>query len=117
MRLLVLHLSDIHLKTREDSFKINVDKMVQSLNSLDPADECAIVISGDLAFSGKSDEYSAMRSLLGYIIKKLVNKKFPKKHITVLCVPGNHDVNFKLIDRCYEDIINSFRAGKLNIEK
>jgi len=113
MRLLVLHLSDIHLKTREDSFKINVDKMVQSLNSLDPADECAIVISGDLAFSGKSDEYSAMRSLLGYIIKKLVNKKFPKKHITVLCVPGNHDVNFKLIDRCYEDIINSFRAGTI----
>ena len=111
MKLQVLHLSDIHLKNREDPFKIDVDKMVQSLNSLAPADECAIVISGDLAFSGKSDEYSAMRSLLGYIIKRLVSKRFPKKHITVLCVPGNHDVDFNLIDRRYEDIINSFREG------
>ncbi|WP_164473164.1 metallophosphoesterase [Clostridium sp. E02] len=104
MKLLILHLSDIHLRNREDAFKIDVDKMVQGLNSIGPADECLIAISGDLAFSGCNKEYRIMSSLLGAIIKKLVQKKFPNKHIHICCVPGNHDIDFDKIARGFDEI-------------
>lgn len=114
MKLLILQLSDLHLKNKEDAFSVDVDKIVQSLNAIDDADECVIVISGDLAFSGKDCEYKATGSLLGAIIKKLVITKFQHKYIEIICVPGNHDIDFTGINREFDIISNAVASHNID---
>ncbi len=64
MRLQLIHLSDMHFEKKEDSFGIQIDKMIQAINSVEDADECIIVISGDLAAKGSNKEYKSVSSLL-----------------------------------------------------
>ena len=75
MRLQIIHLSDMHFEKREDSFEIRIDKMIQAINTLDNADECIIVISGDLAMKGVSTQYKVVSSLIGALFRELSCKK------------------------------------------
>ena len=52
MKLQLIHLSDMHFSRKKDSFKIKIDKMMQAMNTIEDADECMLVVSGDLAASG-----------------------------------------------------------------
>lgn len=74
MRLQIIHLSDMHFEKKEDSFEIRIDKMIQAIDTLDNADECIIVISGDLAGKGFSVEYKAVSSLIGALFRELGGK-------------------------------------------
>lgn len=68
--------------------------MMQALNTIDDADECILIISGDLAALGHFNEYRYVSSLVGAISKFLREEKTNGKQIEVICVPGNHDVFF-----------------------
>lgn len=95
MNLQIIHLSDMHFENRKDSFEINIDKMMQAINSTEDADECVVVVSGDLAAKGQKDNYIACSSFIGALFKKLnQNGPFQNKNIEFICVPGNHDIDF-----------------------
>ena len=89
-----LHLSDIHFRRwsgdhydLDDALRqqllIDIDRVGKDLASPD-----AIFVSGDIAFSGSSDEYESARGWLGEICTRL-GRTFSH----VFCVPGNHDVD------------------------
>lgn len=115
MKILFLHLSDIHIEKKEDGYAINTEKIVQALNSLGTIDECIIVISGDITQNGNVNEFKVAGDMLGNLINKLKTKKFKGKWISVITVPGNHDLDFSNNKRTFEDIINSFKNGNYNI--
>ena len=53
MKILFLHLSDIHLRDNTDIRLINMDGIIKSLSQIGKFDECAIVFSGDVVNSGE----------------------------------------------------------------
>lgn len=91
MKLLFLHLSDIHCHYKVNNNK-KLDAIVESMNYYNP-DEVIAVCSGDLSFSGQENEFKAFRHFWGTLLSKL-GKKFDK-HILSLLVPGNHDIFYE----------------------
>lgn len=95
-----LHLSDFHFKNNHDiDGNVNEyyrNKVLEPL--LDDIDKYPkklklkidfILITGDLAFSGKKDEYEHVAKFLDMLLEKFDN--LSKKNIFL--VPGNHDIN------------------------
>jgi hypothetical protein len=94
MKLLVLHLSDIHINGADDVILERVGAIAATaFSELPSSDHVAIVVSGDIAFSGTKSQYEiaekflrALRDLL------LAERAIPVDFITT---PGNHDCNFQ----------------------
>lgn len=91
MSFVLFHLSDFHL-TESATLKPpeSVNACLREL-ATSPTDVC-IVISGDVAFSGRSVEYEAASSFLS-TLKEIITRETscdPK----VVVIPGNHDCLF-----------------------
>ena len=90
-RLSWLHLSDLHLKATE---KWSQDVVLHSLLSdvsnrySDSAPIDFIFVTGDLAFSGKYEEYLIVENFLNQLLKYT---GVPADRL--LIIPGNHDIN------------------------
>jgi len=113
-KLVFMHLSDIHFQDRISGGPFDVDKdlrdelesdAVRVKVQLGKVD--AILVTGDIAFSGKKDEYDTAHQWLG-----LLSGKLDCETSNVWVVPGNHDVDrtyFKK-DGPLSDIHSAFRA-------
>lgn len=94
MRLLLLHLSDIHLKSNQNSIIQRVEEIAVTLFEVLPdARALFIVVTGDIAYSGKSEEYYHARQFLTNIIAYI--SEYSTIPIHTVMVPGNHDGEFK----------------------
>ena len=90
----LLHASDFHVKADEgdplsrahDIRQLFVFDSVQLAKDLGPP--TALVLSGDIAFSGTSDQYDVAHSMFAKILEEL-----NLREKRVLLVPGNHDVD------------------------
>jgi len=90
MKLLFLHLSDLHIKSNRQQVNLKIDKIVTALQSLGNVDRCIFIASGDLTYSGKIDEYKKVRIFIGTLLRKLGEKY--NSLIDCFIVPGNHDM-------------------------
>lgn len=94
MNLLILHLSDIHIKTSQDKILGRGDSIGRaSYKNLAGTDGVVVLITGDIAYSGKKDEYTLAQAFLKDIIKCIKSEKDIPIH--VLMCPGNHDCDFE----------------------
>ena len=93
MSLSILHFSDIHLKNGDNKIMARVEKLKRACASAIPyGNDVVILISGDIAFSGKEDEYSIASVLINSVSDYLVEQIGANIHFCF--VPGNHDCNF-----------------------
>lgn len=88
----ILHLSDIHMQTKEEfDTSVVLDPLIDRIikdridNGLSPE---IIVVTGDIAFKGIKEEYDLVQSFFKRLLKEtgLSDDK-------LFIVPGNHDVN------------------------
>ncbi len=98
MELLLIHLTDIHIRDDEDLdvLSTRTDSIGGAVcNHITNPDETEVVfcVTGDLVFSGKDDQYAAAGLILDEIYS-LINKRYPKIVIHSVFVPGNHDCDF-----------------------
>ena len=98
MELLLVHLTDIHIRDDEDLdvLSARTDSIGGAIcNHITNPDETEVVfcVTGDLVFSGKDDQYAAASLILDEIYS-LISKRYPKVGIHSVFVPGNHDCNF-----------------------
>jgi hypothetical protein len=103
MNLLILHLSDIHLK-KENNF---VAPKLDGLRGVIEAhaanvDACMIAISGDVAYSGKKGEYAIAAQLFDHVRSACTQCALTGY---LCCIPGNHDCDFEQADRTRELVI------------
>ncbi len=93
MKVRIIQLCDIHTKADTEESVLNATRIINALSSLEPADKYIIAMSGDIAFSGKHDEYNKVYEFIHDIFS---NKSLSRteQYIECLCVPGNHDVDF-----------------------
>ncbi len=113
MKILFLHISDIHIEKKTDINCFRLQKIVDSLNVMGDFEHVIIVVSGDIAYSGKSYQYDFAWNLLGNIINKLKIRYVIKSKPTVLVVPGNHDVDLSMNDLGHAQIQELFRSNKM----
>ena len=114
-----LHLSDIHFRrnanTPYDAFKDLRDELERDASEMAKRLKGAhgILISGDVAFSGQTDEYKIAQAWLKRICEKL---NCPQENVWM--IPGNHDVDRKVVEKSIsiEDAHKNLResAGELD---
>lgn len=98
----LLHLSDIHFNKNngvdDENIEVKdaIEKDLKILMNVDTTKIDYILICGDIAFSGKSEEYANAATWLGTICE--ITNCNPS---SVLVVPGNHDVNRSMVNDCY----------------
>ena len=95
-----VHLSDWHQKGEDFDRRVVRDALIKNLReraNIDPVLQQVdfVVFSGDLAFSGKPEEYEAARQhLLDPVLDAVGLKPNPtQKADRLFIVPGNHDLN------------------------
>ena len=92
MKLLFLHISDIHFKNNSDAlYEINIPAISSSLSEIGDFNEVVLIFSGDIAFSGDTNQYSLAEQFINKL-KLHIRKKYDfQKKIYTMIVPGNHD--------------------------
>ncbi len=94
MRIAIVHLSDIHLKTSNDSVFEKVDKIVDAVSSQFEVAGLVIAVSGDIANFGLAKEFTVASDFFHDLSSKLKVSMPDLEHISFVCAPGNHDCNF-----------------------
>ena len=57
MKLMLIHLSDIHIASEEDVITNRHSQIVNAVRNLDYSlDMCVVVVTGDVAFSGNDEQ-------------------------------------------------------------
>src|ERR1700726_3345512 len=108
----LLHLSDIHFTASEGGLaRRNQSLRIDLLNDLKEMTEklgpsAAVLVTGDIAFSGLPSEYAAARQWFDE-----VTKVGGASSTSVLCVPGNHDVHRSAIGLTGETIRDRLRES------
>jgi len=94
MKLGILHLSDLHFRESGNAISGKAADIVSAFQSADPLVEaCILIITGDLAFSGKTSEYELAMDFLEPL-KKLLDGTERPRCLGICMVPGNHDCDF-----------------------
>ena len=89
----VIHLSDIHINGENDIIVGRQEELKRAcVSSLQSNGTVVIAISGDIAFSGKSEQYRVACSIFQNIADYIAEQK--KSTVYIVCAPGNHDCNF-----------------------
>ena len=103
----IFHISDIHLKTANDLALTYLPEIHCVLNdlSINQPSGVTVVISGDIAYSGKKTEYDEIYKSLIQLKESIKNTA--KIDAKFLCVAGNHDCDFSSDDAVRKLIINS----------
>jgi UDP-2,3-diacylglucosamine pyrophosphatase LpxH len=93
MKLLLLHLSDIHIKGSTDRIlKFSTEIAAATVPHLMDLSAVFIVVSGDIAYSGLQQEYLAAHSFLDAIRDSI--RAETDAVVYYILVPGNHDCDF-----------------------
>ena len=111
MKLLLLHLSDIHIESGGDFILNRVDRIADAMSSLDTDIEgCIVVVTGDIAYSGQVNQYVLAEQFLNLLNTCLIKTvKVPKIHIVL--VPGNHDCDFSAPNQVRDILIGTLSKG------
>ncbi|MDL2223634.1 metallophosphoesterase, partial [Bacteroidales bacterium OttesenSCG-928-M11] len=110
MKLLIIHLSDIHFNQRYNSLFGKKEELFNSLkNQVRDVEKTIIILSGDIAFSGKQEEYKIADDFFTEIIIKL--EEYSKKSVFIVMTPGNHDCDFSINESVRKSVLKDLNES------
>jgi hypothetical protein len=87
----LLHLSDFHFKKLGHPVLERAGAIADAVRSLmQPVSALFVVVTGDIAFSGVSEEYSLADAFFRDVLERFA-QAFPGIEVTLIFTPGNHD--------------------------
>ncbi len=113
MSLSIIHLSDLHIKENDLYLLERTDLIVDAIKSNIDLDVVLLLVSGDVAFSGKEKEYAIAKQFFDSLISKIQKHA---KDIRFLVVPGNHDIDFCGQPRSRGEILKIRKNGYLKTD-
>lgn len=115
MGLSVIHFSDIHIKSSDDLIMKRIEQIRAACASvIVPGNDVLLLISGDIAFSGKVDQYNCAYALLDSIGNYLREQRNATIHYSF--VPGNHDCDFDASNSIRDALLSGVSSTKVNME-
>lgn len=110
MKILFLHISDMHFEKNQDLDSLSAIRIANAVSPsvIGSVDKVFIFITGDIAHSGLYSQYIIGLHFINDLIKSLKEKVLGSKRIHVYTVPGNHDINYTTplkTRRYYEDCL------------
>ena len=107
MSLVIIHLTDIHIHDEKDLILKKSKKIAIAINShIHSSDDVIISVTGDIAFSGKQEQYELATIFFNDIVRYIIDKTSITPHI--LFVAGNHDCDLStetsVRDALFKDI-------------
>lgn len=101
MKIVILHLSDLHIASKAAIHMENVNALVQSLSVFNSFDGIIIAFSGDIAAKGQLNDYRLANRFIGSLAKEVLETyKLKPENIKILLAPGNHDMNRQISCQC-----------------
>lgn len=97
-----IHLSDVHFSKRSDSGVFDLDRVVRSALETDLREKVqgtvdGLLITGDIAFSGRDEEFAIAGEWLAGLAVTLGLANGENGGAATYVVPGNHDVDRKRV--------------------
>ena len=96
MKIAILHLSDIHFRRDRESNSIleRTEQIAAAFRGLSEPriDACFVAVTGDIAYSGNSQEYSVALDFFSALRETMA--EFSTSSDKFIFVPGNHDCEF-----------------------
>lgn len=113
MKIAFVHLSDIHFIDKDTGSAKHVDRIIRALNQLPQFDHLFYIVSGDIAYSGQSNEYKNAAHFFSNLKQGAAEKFVLKAPPTFQIVSGNHDV---LLDEAFDHhaLQEIYRKGEQN---
>lgn len=121
MKLAILHLSDLHITKDNYQWLVkNSSKIVSAV--WNPFSECGkiiVVVSGDIAFSGKDEQYGYAKEFFRALLRAFAEKNLKTIELEnkIICVPGNHDCNFDKEESARKMLLPSIRLNAESIDQ
>ena len=95
MKIAFVHLSDMHIQSVHDFIIPKCDKLISACKTItNDCDKVVIIVSGDIAGSGKPSEYDVAYTYLKRIEEGLKRENHSLGEIVFIITPGNHDCLF-----------------------
>lgn len=115
MKILIIHLSDIHITNSTNHLEERAIQIVDSVkNTENEISHVFLIITGDIAFSGHEVEYNIAADFFDKLKDEIETKI--QTNINFIVVPGNHDCLFiKDQEDARNEIINSIKQKKFEI--
>lgn len=96
MRLLILHISDLHVKTAADWVISRASRIADAVRDVDyEVDLCVLTITGDITYSGLSEQYAAAEHWLKELARSLAKALPGGVPVKIAMIPGNHDCDLQ----------------------
>ena len=116
MKMLILHLSDIHIRTANDVVLARSQHIVDAVKNLDPEVSAVVcVLSGDITHSGIDKEYLLALDFV-HSLKTGLEQQFADATISFVAVPGNHDCDLSEATNARDVLLSAVREtpGRLS---
>lgn len=118
MKVLLVHLSDIHVKSGDDHVLDKAGKIANAVRNLEhELAACFLVISGDSAFSGAEEEYWAVLGLLQELKDSLISYLRTDAEVRFVVVPGNHDCDFRIANEVRDTLVDAVEREPATVPK
>jgi predicted MPP superfamily phosphohydrolase len=114
MRLLLLQLSDIHVRSNTDWILTRARRVADAVRDLDhEVDICLIALTGDIAFSGLPEQYEAAARWVADVKREVHEALLGRVQVQVVAIPGNHDLDLRQPSPARGTIIESMLKDPL----
>jgi hypothetical protein len=115
MTAVVLHLSDIHVRSKKDWIVSKAEEIAACVFvSLPAASVVFVVVSGDIAWSGTTEQYVAAKDLFSAVRAHIQAEKAIPVHFVI--APGNHDCDFNRDSGARKLILDGVRNAPSRID-
>lgn len=93
MKIALMQISDMHFVKEQFLDYNKITKIAVSLREFGHVDKLLLFLVGDLAFSGKKEEYETVSKFVNKLMNYLKIYKVFFERINIFCIPGNHDLD------------------------
>ena len=117
MSVLFLHLSDIHLKEGRNNIFAKIAGIQGVVTGQQMSFEAGfLVLSGDIAYSGKAEEYEKATEFIS-TLRRSLSEVSEVKNWHIVTLPGNHDCDFEKDDETRRTLTESLLSNtKKNLD-